>query len=134
MRKIALLLLAGALSISASGAARRRAVKPPPPDDGLCSVRGLPNIFISTDRGRTFSTNSAERAIEGSNGPVIQLDDPNRLVITVNSRIYDSTDAGCSWTLRYTVTDVIHHALRSVPSTAGRAYVWTEEVAFRYES
>lgn len=130
MRKLAL-VFAVLLSFPIA-AARRRAVVPAAPES-VCTVRGLANLFLSVDRGKTFSRNAELPTFASTRGPAIFEDDPRSLVIAVNSSVFDSIDGGCNWTLRYTLSDSVHHPLRSVAGSRGRAYVWTEELALRYD-
>jgi photosystem II stability/assembly factor-like uncharacterized protein len=125
-------LLAVILAVPAAGA-RRRAVVPSSPET-VCTIRGLANLYLSIDSGKTFSHNAEPSALGGTRGPAIFEDDPQWLVIAVSSSVFDSNDGGCSWSLRYTLNESIHHALRTVAGTRGRAYVWTEELALRYDN
>jgi len=130
MRGFALLL---AMVVAMPVAANRRRAVSVPIEEGTCTVRGLANLFVSFDGGATFSRNNEPPAFAGTRGVAVFEDEPQRLLIAVNSDVFDSTDKGCHWTQRYTVTDPIHHALRSVAAKRGRGYVWTEELAVRYD-
>lgn len=129
MRAIAIaLVMLAPLPVSA---ARRRAIVVPVPP-GPCIVRGLANLHVSADGGRTFSQNGEPPAFSGTRGVAVFEDEPQSLVIAVDSSVYDSANGGCTWSLRYTLSTSIHHPLRSVAGSRGRAYVWTEELALRY--
>lgn len=128
------LLLTICLALSASAATRRRAVIPPPVPQGPCSeVRGLANFFISRDGGRTFTTNREPPMRSSTWGFTAFADDPQRMIAAVGRAVWESADGGCSWTLRHTITETIHHPLHIVPASGGRAYLWTEEFALRYD-
>ena len=130
MRKLALVFaVAFALPLAA---ARRRAVVPAMPES-VCTVRGVANLFLSNDGGKTFSRNAEPPSNGATWGLAIFEDDPRSAVIAVNSSVFDSNDGGCTWTLRFTLTQSIHHPLRTAAGTNGRAYVWTEELALRYD-
>lgn len=130
---IAVVLSTFAGSIDAASS-RRRAVRPPPVPDGPCQVRGLANFFYSNDGGRTFSVNAQPPAQAGAWQIGVFVDDPNRIVTSNGPRVMDSTDAGCTWIERFTIPDQFKHKLHVVPATAGRAFLWTEEFTYRYDS
>jgi hypothetical protein len=97
-------------------------------------IRGLANLYFSLDGGQSFSGN-AETPTRVSTWQVGILEDtPNVMVAAVGSSIYDSVDAGCNWVLRHTFSDQIKHTIHATPATRGRAYVWSEEFAYRYDN
>jgi hypothetical protein len=96
-------------------------------------VRGLANFFISRDGGRTFTTNREPPVRNSTWGFTAFDDEPQLMIAAVGRSVHESADGGCSWSLRHTITETIHHPLRIVPASRGRAYLWTEEFALRYD-
>ena len=128
---VALALSLCALPVSA---ARRRAVRSPSPPEGPCLVRGLANVFYSTDGGVTWSGNAEAPSSQAFAWDIAVLDDePESLVAAVGNNIFDSYDAGCTWTLRHTITQQIKHTVHLVPASGGRVFLWTEDFALRYD-
>jgi photosystem II stability/assembly factor-like uncharacterized protein len=131
-RVLAILATIAAVSIPGN-AARRRAVAPPPPPAGPCEVRGLADFYFTTDGGANWSRNAETPARSGAWEIITLDDDPSALVTVVAGNVFDSTDGGCSWTTRHVITEEIHHSIHLVPSSAGRAFIWTEDWALRYD-
>jgi BNR/Asp-box repeat len=129
--RIAVLLLLCAASLSAAG--RRRAVRHPSPPEGPCAVRGLANLHYSTDGGVTWSRNADEPTKTGMWDLVSLGGDPEALLAVTSRDVYESTDAGCTWTLEHTITQDIHHTLHLAPAGGKRAFIWTEDWALRYD-
>ena len=126
-----LLLLSMLLCVPAF--ARRRAVGPPP--SGPCTeVRGLANLYISRDGGQTFTTNREPSVRGGSWDIAVFEDEPERVLTVTGSHVFDSPDGGCTWSLRYTITEMLKHPLHVVAGSRGRGILWTEEFALRYDS
>ena len=121
------------LSIAPSVQARRRAVSPGAPVLTPCVVTGLPGIFLSENRGQSFSRNAGDHGLGGNFDIAVLLDDPKRLVTVVRRVVYDSTDGGCRWTERFTIDEEIKHPVHVVPGTGGRAFIWAEEFVYRYD-
>ena len=113
--RIALLLLSLLCATSLSAAGRRRAVRHPGPPDGPCAVRGLANLYYSTDGGVTWSRNADEPTKDGLWDLVSLGGDPEALLAATSRAVFESTDAGCTWTLRHTITQDIHHTLHLTP-------------------
>ena len=130
--RIVSLVVAIAVIAAADAEARRRAVSPGPPSSG-CIVTGLPNFFISKDRGQTFTRNRESLARGGNSGIAIFPDEPQTLVTVVGRRILDSLDGGCTWNERYTITETVKHGITVLAATGGRALIWSEEFTFRYD-
>jgi len=125
------LLLCAALTLTG---ARRRAVGPgTPPVPGPCVVQGLPNFYYSTDGGAHWSLNAAEPTAAGAWDLAVFPGAPETLLAAVGRNVLDSADGGCTWTLRHTVTEDIHHNIHLVAGPAGRAFLWTEEFVLRYD-
>jgi BNR/Asp-box repeat protein len=133
MRNPHVLLLAVCLSMTISASAvRRRAVSPGRPA-GPCVVRGLANFYFSADGGATWSRNAETPTKAGSWDLIVLEGEPETLVAVVGTGIFDSTDAGCTWVLRHTIAEEIHHTVHLVAGPAGRAFIWTEELVLRYD-
>lgn len=128
------LILALALSLCATSmlaAGRRRAVRSTP--EGPCRVRGLASIYYSTDGGTTWSGNAETPSRAASSALAVIEGTPETILTLVGTKLFASTDAGCNWTMQYTITEDIHHKPYLVPANEGRAYLWWEEVAMRYD-
>jgi hypothetical protein len=122
-----------AIMFAADAQARRRAVSPGPPPSSGCTVTGLPNFFLSKDRGATFSRNRDPLQRRGNWGIAVLADDPQTLVTVAGLQVLDSLDGGCTWNERYTINETVKHSITVLGATGGRAFIWSEEFAFRYD-
>jgi hypothetical protein len=129
-RPLALLLL---LLCATSAFARRRAVRHPSGPAGRCAVRGLANLYYSTDGGATWSRNADEPSRIGMRDIVSLGGNPEALLAVTNKDVFESTDAGCTWTRRHTIALDVHHTLHITPAGGKRAFIWTEDWALRYD-
>jgi len=133
-RRLLLVTLSLCLTITVAGGRRRRAVGPgTPPVPGPCAVTGLPNFFYSTDGGAHWSGNAETPTTGGTWGFVVFQGEPETLVTVAGHTVLDSSDGGCTWTARHTITEDIHHTLHLVAGPPGRVFLWTEEFVLRYD-
>jgi len=96
-------------------------------------VSGLPNLFISRDRGASFFGNPIPPPAANS-GAVLTIEAVPRLMIAAADRvIHESRDAGCTWSVRYTIMGAFQQPLRAVAAPGGRAWLWTAELIVRYD-
>ena len=133
MTRRALVLLLLLLSATSLSAARRRAVRSPARPDGPCAVRGAANLFYSTDGGATWSKNAETPTKAGAWDLIVIEGNPETILAVAGRDVYASTDGGCTFALQHTITLDIHHTLHAVPASEGRAFLWWEEEALRYD-
>lgn len=127
-----LMLAVCLLETVAVAAVRRRAVTPGRPA-GPCVVRGLANFYYSSDGGANWSLNSAAPTKDGSWDLAVLDGEPEALIAVVQRDILDSMDGGCTWTLRHTIAEEIHHTIHITPGPGGRAFIWSEDFVLRYD-
>lgn len=132
-RSLLLVLMLSLCATSLLAAGRRRAVRSPSKPEGPCAARGAANLFYSTDGGGTWSRNAETRTKAGAWDLVVIPGTPETILAVLGRNVLASTDGGCNWTAQYSVAEDIHHTLHLVGATEGRAYIWWEEVAFRYD-
>jgi hypothetical protein len=127
---LAILSLALALTMHAD---RRRAATPGLRESGPCAVRGLANVYYSTDGGSTWSRNAETPVLAGISDMAVLDTDPESIVAVIGRNVYDSQDAGCTWSLRYTIGEEIKHAVAIATASNGRAFLFNEEFLLRYD-
>jgi hypothetical protein len=132
MRKTFVLAICLCVAASAA-AAKRRAVRSVETPSGPCHVRGLANFHYSTDGGNTWSVSDEIPTGAGAWDITAFADEPMSLLAVVGREVFASADGGCNWVRQHTIVEDIHHKIQIARGTAGRAFIWTEEFALRYD-
>jgi hypothetical protein len=122
---IPLLVLIAADALAATGRARAtRAPKTPTSAawtaPACTATAGLPGFYFTLDEGKTVSTNPHPLPVN-MGVVIVPTDVPNRLFGIVGDVLYDSADAGCTWSLR-TAVPLRPSSMIAAPN--GRAYAW----------
>jgi hypothetical protein len=129
-------LFAAGLTLGASA----QTVAPSPtwtvPTCAIVISNGAPGMTYTPDEGATYTPTN--RALTGTSytGGLVALGAPNTLVSAVESTLYRSTDAGCTWRKVKDLGAASGYELLTLSAAgASRAYVWADNrgVLFRLD-
>lgn len=114
-------------AVNAAAAVRGRVVRTPQEKPNgwtapnCTTTFGLPGFYFTRDEGRTVSINPQPLPVNtGLN--VVATDVPNRMFAMLGEDLYDSADAGCSWSMR---SRGPMRPTSMVAAPGGRAYAWS---------
>jgi photosystem II stability/assembly factor-like uncharacterized protein len=143
MKSVAALCLIGFGALSATGATGAASAQQEigPPSD-IWQLPSCPRIIgssaltFTSDDGATLTP--ANRPLQGTTYAkgLVALDTPNVLLGAVQSVLYRSTDAGCSWRRLADLSDAAGGELLTLTKAGGeRAYTWSDNrgILFRVD-
>lgn len=110
-------------SVNVSAAGRGRVVRPPAAwtAPACTATTGLPGFYFTRDEGRTLSINPDPIPVNAGVRSVVITDVPNRMYAISGDGLYESANAGCSWSFRAKIPAVLSTL---VAAPGGRAYAW----------